>query len=151
MVKDTKFKRPESVLVVIYNPVAEVLVMRRREPDDFWQSVTGSLREGEVADACACREVMEETAINPPGIINHHTSWTFPILPAWRARYAPEVTENREHVFSLCVEQGVIPTLNEREHTEYQWLPFQQAVERVSSYTNRDAILMLANEQGWPQ
>ncbi|HEX6549558.1 MAG TPA: dihydroneopterin triphosphate diphosphatase, partial [Gammaproteobacteria bacterium] len=34
------FKRPESVLVVIYTSRGEVLQLRRREPADFWQSVT---------------------------------------------------------------------------------------------------------------
>lgn len=41
------YKRPESVLVVIYaNSSGRVLMLQRRDDPDFWQSVTGSLEEG---------------------------------------------------------------------------------------------------------
>jgi dATP pyrophosphohydrolase len=41
------FKRPESVLVVVHTDDGQVLQLLRREPTGFWQSVTGSLQEGE--------------------------------------------------------------------------------------------------------
>ncbi|MGD8932832.1 MAG: NUDIX domain-containing protein, partial [Chromatiales bacterium] len=41
------YKRPESVLVVVYTAGGEVLLLRRTRPRDFWQSVTGSLHWGE--------------------------------------------------------------------------------------------------------
>ena len=36
------FKIPESVLVVMYTPALDVLLIRRADAPDFWQSVTGS-------------------------------------------------------------------------------------------------------------
>ena len=39
------------------------------------------------------------------------TGCRFPILPRWRARYAPGVTHNTEHVFSLCVPAIFSPSL----------------------------------------
>ena len=38
------FKIPQSVLVVIYTPALDVLLIRRADVQDtvFWQSVTGS-------------------------------------------------------------------------------------------------------------
>ena len=36
------WKIPESVLVVIYTSALDVLLIRRADADEFWQSVTGS-------------------------------------------------------------------------------------------------------------
>ena len=49
MTTDRRFKRPESVLVVIYTRSRECLLLERTQPSGFWQSVTGSLRWGETA------------------------------------------------------------------------------------------------------
>jgi dATP pyrophosphohydrolase len=37
------FRRPESVLIVIYTAAGEFLLLERRKPPGFWQSVTCSL------------------------------------------------------------------------------------------------------------
>ena len=68
------FRRPESVLIVIYTAGGEFLLLERRKPPGFWQSVTGSLEWGETIDAAASRELKEETgydvfkvlAVSPP-------------------------------------------------------------------------------------
>ena len=54
-------KRPESVLVVIYNDADQVLAMQRQDDPTFWQSVTGSIELGETPLQTAIREVEEET------------------------------------------------------------------------------------------
>lgn len=59
------YKQPVSVLVVIYaKDTGRVLMLQRRDDPDFWQSVTGSLEEGETASQAAMREVKEEVAID---------------------------------------------------------------------------------------
>jgi dihydroneopterin triphosphate diphosphatase len=37
--------------------------------------------------------------------------------------------------------------LSPDEHSEYAWVPFAEAVERVFSWTNRDALLLLMKER----
>ncbi len=60
-----KYKRPISVLVVIYAKESKrVLMLKRRDDPDFWQSVTGSLEEGETPFQTALREVQEEVGID---------------------------------------------------------------------------------------
>ena len=59
-------KRPESVLVLIYTLSAEVLLLERRQPAGFWQSVTGSLAWKETPGEAAIREVEEETGLLVP-------------------------------------------------------------------------------------
>ena len=58
------FKRPESVLVVVHTGDGRFLMLRRRAPAGFWQSVTGSLRWDEHDPAVAARrELREETGL----------------------------------------------------------------------------------------
>ena len=137
------FKRPESVLVVVHTDDGQVLRLLRREPAGFWQSVTGSLDPGEPPLKAALREVREETGLDPSvgladgGIINR-----YPIHPAWRHKYAPEVQENQEYVFHLCVPEPCDISLSS-EHSEYRWLPREEAAELAGSATDRAAILAL--------
>jgi dATP pyrophosphohydrolase len=63
------FKIPQSVLVVIYTPAWDVLLIRRTEADPdapaFWQSVTGSKDAlDEPWAETAAREVLEETGLD---------------------------------------------------------------------------------------
>lgn len=136
------FKHPESVLVLVYTEAGEVLLLRRRQPDDFWQSVTGSLEVGETPAQAARRELFEETGIEAgAALIDCQTSNRFPILPAWRARYAPEVSHNTEYLFRLCLPQFSEIQIDPAEHYDYQWLDRKSAAALASSYTNRAAIL----------
>ncbi|BAL25866.1 dihydroneopterin triphosphate diphosphatase [Azoarcus sp. KH32C] len=145
----TVFKRPVSVLVVIHTPSLQVLLLRRVRPPDFWQSVTGSLEPGEAPQQAALREIGEETGIaaGPEQLVDWHRSYEFVIRDEWRARYAPDVTHNTEHVFSLCVQGGQAIRLAPDEHDALVWLPFEVAATRVFSWTNREAILELPRRE----
>ena len=152
----TPFKIPQSVLVVIYTPMQEVLLIRRADvaPDTlaFWQSVTGSKDAlEEDFSATAAREVWEETGIDcRPGaaLSSQLQDWNmenrYSIYPRWLHRYAPGVSHNTERVFGLCVPQGTPVHLNPREHTQYQWLPLAQAADACFSPSNAEAILQLS-------
>ena len=141
------FKRPESVLVLVYTTVGEVLVLRRRAPPDFWQSVTGSLEwdENDPLDT-ARRELDEETGITPVELHNCGVINRFAILPQWRHRYQEGVTENTEYLILAQLPQRVPVRLNPNEHSEYCWLPRREAAERMTSWTNREAVLRFVPE-----
>ncbi|RQO44943.1 dihydroneopterin triphosphate diphosphatase [Variovorax sp. KBW07] len=145
------FKIPESVLVVIHTPALDVLLIRRADAAEFWQSVTGSKDTPDEPFALtAAREVAEETGIQcgegsalAPRLVDWQLSNVYEIYPRWRARYAPGVTHNTEHLFGLCVPERLVPTLDPREHTEWKWLPYQQAADACFSPSNAEAILLL--------
>jgi len=135
------YKRPESVLVVIYSMTGEVLLLERRQPAGYWQSVTGSLERGESACDAAVREVGEETGLQvQESLVDCAYSNRFEIIPAWRARYAPDVNWNTEHVFRVELASTDPICINAEEHVRAEWVPAQQAAERASSHTNRAAI-----------
>lgn len=141
----TAFKRPISVLVVIHTPDWKILLLERAAHAGYWQSVTGSQEDKESLSETARREVKEETGIDadPQQIIDWQLSQRFEIFPEWRHRYAPGITQNTEHVFSLEVPACQPVCLAPDEHLDFQWLPWREAAEKCFSWSNRDAILML--------
>jgi len=149
MCPSTRYKVPESVLVVIHTGALDVLLIRRADSEaDFWQSVTGSKdTPDEPLAVTAAREVREETGIDAGASGCALTDWglenRYDIYPRWRARYAPGVTRNTEHVFGLRVPAGTPVRLNPREHTQWVWLPWRAAADRCFSPSNAEACLLL--------
>ncbi|WP_301100801.1 dihydroneopterin triphosphate diphosphatase [Propionivibrio sp.] len=141
----TQYKTPISVLVIIHTPDLQVLLLERALHPGYWQSVTGSQENGETLIATAVREVAEETGINASErtFRDWQLSNTFEIFAEWRYRYAPGITSNTEHVFSLEIAQALPVTIAPDEHLNYLWLPWREAAEKCFSWSNRDAILML--------
>lgn len=138
------FKLPESVLVVVHTAALEVLLIERAANPGFWQSVTGSCEPDDPdLEATARRELREETGLSAGILTDWRLTNRYEIWPQWRARYAPDVTHNVEHVFGFRVPQVTVATLDPTEHTAQLWLPWQQAMEKVFSPTNRDAIRYL--------
>ncbi|WP_426577204.1 dihydroneopterin triphosphate diphosphatase [Xenorhabdus stockiae] len=137
------YKRPESVLVVIYAADSKrVLMLQRRDDPDFWQSVTGSLEENEKPYEAALREVQEEIGIDIVSanleLIDCQRSLYHEIFSHLRYRYAPGVTRNKEHWFLLPLpgECEILLT----EHLAYQWLAVEKAASLTKSWSNQQAI-----------
>ena len=134
---------------MIHNADGEVLLIERADRPGFWQSVTGSLDfPDEPTCEAAIREVFEETGIDIaalPSDALQDMQYTvdYVIYPDWRYRYAPGVTSNREHWFSLLVPGNTAVRLAPREHTAFKWLPFTEAAKRCFSESNTAAILRL--------
>lgn len=138
------YRRPVSVLVVVYTDAAEVLLLKQSRPFAFWQSVTGSVHAGESAGAAASRELTEETGLIDEGVlIDTGTVRTFEIDPRWQYRFPPGVTENREHEWRFRLATRAEIVLDAMEHSAFEWCPIEDAVNRVWSWTNKEALEQL--------
>ncbi|MGE5522346.1 MAG: dihydroneopterin triphosphate diphosphatase [Rhodospirillaceae bacterium] len=137
-----RYKTPISVLVVVYTPALEVLLLERADRPGYWQSVTGSQDPGETLRETAVREVAEETGLDTEAYAL--SDWgkqnCYEIYPHWRHRYEPGVTHNTEHVFGLELPAPLPVRLAPREHLAYVWLPWDAAAERAFSWSNAEAI-----------
>lgn len=117
--------------------------MERCRPAGFWQSVTGSLEWGELADVAARREVIEETGITQGLLRNMQWTQVYEILPAFGKKYAPGITRNVEHAFALKLQARVPVTLSPTEHVQFRWSTAAEALQTASSSTNRTIIEQL--------
>ena len=140
-----QYKIPVSILVIIYTKDMEILLLHRKDKKNFWQSVTGSIEEGESPVNAAKRELLEETGIDHKEflLLDWKFSQQYEIFPHWRYRYEPNVTHNIEHVFSVELPEKIIVNLEPSEHKEYKWVPLHNAIKEVFSGTNADALKKL--------
>lgn len=140
-----QYKQPRSIQVVVFAEVTSerhyLLLKRGASHGGFWQSVTGSLEEGESHKQAAVREVLEETGISSRedqliqlGLVN-----TFEIAPQWRTRYAPGVTHNEEVCFALRVTECEV-RVDSTEHDAYAWETYERAVEMLYWESNKRAF-----------
>jgi dATP pyrophosphohydrolase len=138
------YRIPESALTVVYNRAGQVLVMQRNDDPNFWQSVTGTLEQGEQPCETALREVLEETSIdimqNQYQLVDCQKVNTYEIRDRWKHRYPPGTPFNTEHVFAVEVSNDQMISLT--EHTAYLWLDKHSAMQKVWSDTNREAIFL---------
>jgi dATP pyrophosphohydrolase len=140
------FKKPISSLILIYSEDFKVLLMERADKKAFWQSVTGSLEDNETPKDAAIREVFEETGIDTSQyqLEDWNLSHIYEIYAHWRYRYAPNVTHNQEHIFGLKVPITIPIQLSKDEHVQYLWVDWREAMDKVFSWTNIEAIKKLA-------
>lgn len=144
------FKTPISALVLIHTHDLQVLIMERADKKGFWQSVTGSLEQGETPLQTAVREVREETGLDATQyeLQDWQTTNSYEIYPHWRHRYAPEVTHNTEHLFGLLLPNPLPIKMAPDEHVQYEWVDWREAATRVFSWTNIDALSKLGERHG---
>lgn len=135
------------MLVVVFTDDAQILLLRRRSPFEFWQSVTGSLNPGESQIDAARRELLEETGLGEEGeLTDTGVSRRFTIDPRWRDRYPAGITENTEHEWRYRLPEVIEIKIDSEEHSTYRWLSIDEAIEAVWSWTNKEALEKLRSQ-----
>ena len=146
---NSQWRIPESALIVIYNDAGQVLVLQRNDDPLFWQSVTGTREVDETPCQTAQREVFEETGIDIAALhyqlIDCKKTNLYEIRPRWRHRYPPDAAVNTEYVFALQV--AVAQNIELTEHSAFLWLDKNQAMDKVWSPSNKEAIMLFVPDQ----
>lgn len=111
--------------VLIHVQRGDDFLVAHRSPDSgsYWHAIAGGVEHGEDWRAAALRELWEETGLEgaelqPIGEFAY-------VRESWESEPGVHVDV---HAFLVLVEPGWEPELNE-EHTEYRWLPREEAAE----------------------
>lgn len=132
--------RPEEVLLVVYRPRQEFLVLLRSpERHGYWNLVAGGVEEGEAPSAAARRELDEESGLARPV--------RFEPLPLELEYVRPEGLKVALHAFLAEAPPGWEPVLNE-EHVEYRWCSAADAGSLLAYPEPREAVQYVARLQG---
>ena len=138
-------REPTQVLVYPVKATANggweyLLLHRLATRGDFWQGVTGGVEQGEEIIEAAKREMTEETGLVPVAIQKIDFSYSYPVGEKWRHLYAEGVEEITEYVFVAHVEGEQAPTPDAREHDQWQWCSYEQALQRLTWPDNIEAL-----------
>lgn len=114
-----------TVSVVVTRGRDEVLLLKRTPArGGFWQVVTGRVEEGESVLAAASREVQEETGrallVAPLDYVHSF---------ALGDESPPQLIEESAFVARWPSDAPIV--LDPREHTECEWVPLAQALQRL--------------------
>ena len=124
--------RPEEVLLVVFRPGPEFLVLLRSpERHGYWNLVAGGVEEGEAPAGAARRELDEESRLADPV--------RFEPLPLGLAYVRPEGSKVVLHAFMAEAAPGWEPVLDE-EHVEYRWCSAGDADVLLAYPEPREAV-----------
>jgi 8-oxo-dGTP pyrophosphatase MutT (NUDIX family) len=116
-----------------------LLLKTTPEREDFWQPVTGGLEEGETKVEALKREIWEETGIkNVARIIENVDYFEYP-----DAHFIKGFDFIKEYVFGVEVDPNIRIDIDGREHSQFKWCSFQEALELLKWDENKKALSRL--------
>jgi lipoyl(octanoyl) transferase len=105
----------------------------------IWQPVTGTMEAGETPEACARREVLEETGIRLDEVVDLDYAQTFAADPRFYGTPLPRPTLNREHAFA-ALSPSANARLDPAEHDDARWVGAEEASRLVHFEANRESL-----------
>lgn len=131
---------PIKVEGIIYRQgdhAIEILCLKRIPEDGgFWQPLTGTVDLEESIPMTLYRELEEET-----GIKNEHVINISDILHSFH--WFKGETVILEFIFAISVESGVNVLLSPKEHSEYEWLTPEKAINMFKYENNKLGVRKL--------
>lgn len=145
---------PLQVLVIPYryrdDLRIEYAIFKRGDHDqDCWQGVAGGVEQGESPEQAARREAMEEAGIPfkapliPLDAMASVPAYHFQDRDLWR----PDLYVVLERAFGIHLTDDLTIVLS-REHTEYRWVAYEEAVRLLKWDSNRTALWELNERLG---
>ena len=101
-----------------------LLLQTKKDRDEHWQNVTGSVDEGETYYSAALRELKEETGLEATLI---ELNLQFEFKDRWKKNVL-------EKVFLAKVEEEAVVTISNEEHQGYKWLLLKEANKESFGY-----------------
>ncbi|MGA7616391.1 MAG: lipoyl(octanoyl) transferase LipB [Thermoanaerobaculia bacterium] len=127
------------VKVVVHDGNRILLLHRRPDSGDFWQPITGRIEAGEVAEAAARREIVEETGMGgEPESLDLRQSFLI------EAKYLKDASDlpifADEIAFAAWIDASRALRLDASEHDRYGWFSTEEALAKIRWSDDREAI-----------
>jgi lipoyl(octanoyl) transferase len=135
-------ERPPTIrliTVIVHDGDRVLLLHRKAERGNFWQPVTGSVEEGEIEDACARREVEEETG-HTAAVESLDLVQSFMIESQYLAKKFAQPIVARETAYAAMIDSGAVIRIDPMEHDHSGWFTFAEAYEKIRWTDDREAI-----------
>lgn len=137
-------REPVQVLVypfrIINNQLQYLLLKRIKSRGDFWQGVTGAINKGEALQTAALRELYEETSLNCASLIDIGCKYFIQLDDEWKYLYADDVQSIEENIFAAYLENEEDPVIDPREHNDWKWCTFDEAITLLKWKENIEAL-----------
>ena len=132
----------QGILFRKINRGIEYLLLKTTpEREDFWQSVTGGLEEGETKVEALRREVWEETGIKSTARIIEDIDY----FEYSDAHFINIKGFNfiKEYVFGVEVAPNEKIAIDRKEHSQFKWCSFQESLYLLKWEENKKALSKL--------
>jgi len=126
------FRRTDGMLEYL-------LLKTTSEREGFWQPVTGGLEEGETRVEALKREVSEETGIKNIVRIAENVDY----FEYTDAHFIKGFDHIEEYVFGVEVDPNERIVIDGKEHSEFKWCSFQEAMQLLKWEENKRALSRL--------
>jgi lipoyl(octanoyl) transferase len=128
------------IQVLAHDGGGRVLLLHRKpERGNVWQPVTGSIEDGESPEACARRELFEETGqraeIEPIDLRQ-----SFMIESSYLAARFPLPIVADQIVFAAQLDPSAVIHLDTDEHDGSGWFAFAEAYDKIKWTDDREAL-----------
>ncbi|HEV2718627.1 MAG TPA: NUDIX domain-containing protein, partial [Thermoanaerobaculia bacterium] len=128
------------IQVLAHDGNGRVLLLHRKpERGNVWQPVTGSIENGESAEACARRELFEETGqraeIEPIDL-----QQSFMIESNYLAARFPLPIVADQIAFAAQLDPEAVIHLDADEHDDAGWFALTEAYEKIKWTDDREAL-----------
>ena len=120
----------------------------KRSDAEYWQFIAGGGEGNETPLEAARREALEEAGISPEsGYIPLDSKNTVPVVGVvGKFMWGEDVFVLPEHTFGVEADQTALNL--SKEHTEYRWVGYQEAVSMLRWDSNKNALWELNTRIG---
>lgn len=135
---------PIQIAVYVVRPYGDtyqyLMLHRVLKRLSFWQGVTGGVESGETIEQTAARELAEETGLPADTLRPIGYTYTFPVDEFFKDMYDQPVETITQHVFVATVPSGSEPALDPKEHDDYRWCVFGEALALLYWWDDKESI-----------
>ena len=137
-------RAPFQILAIPYKKEKELLYcVLHRADSDQWQFIAGGGEDSETPKEAAVREVFEEAGIENADVLELVSRAYVPanVIKEYHRKYWPKDTYVLpEYHFAFECDEHIRIS---KEHTEYVWFDYEEAMKKLTWDSNRTALYEL--------